>query len=242
MQDISDTTGNPGKARAGSDRGAIHDLVYAEIHRSLMLGSFAPGEKVSLRSLAEQLGVSLTPVRSAISRLIAEGAFETLPNRWVATPNMTVQRFDEIVHWRVEMETEATRMAVRNVTRSLTKLLESFNRKLVKEVAASGGRRAILGLNYDFHFAIYRASKSPVLLPMIESLWLQAGPFSYYSLDSPEDIWNAKHHERILEGFHDQDERAAVAGIKDDILATAKFLRERGRFGKPRVRRVVSDT
>jgi DNA-binding GntR family transcriptional regulator len=228
-----------GKSAAKNDRVAIHDLVYEEIRRSLMLGSFAPGEKVSLRSLAEQVGTSLTPVRGAVSRLIAEGAFETLPNRWVATPVMTTERFDEIVKWRVKMEGEATLMAVENVTAKLIKSLESINRKLIKEVSTTGDRRAVLGLNYDFHFEIYRASGSTVLLPMIESLWLQAGPFSYFSLDSPKDLWDAKHHELILRGFHEKDALMAADGMKNDILATAKFLRERGRYGQLRLRRVV---
>ena len=227
------------KSVGRKNRGVIHDLVYEEIRHNLMLGSFAPGEKVSLRSLAEQVGTSLTPVRGAVSRLIAEGAFETLPNRWVATPVMTTQRFDEIVDWRVRMECEATRMAVKNVTSKLVKSLELINRKLIKAVNSSGGRRAVLGLNHDFHFAIYCASGSSVLIPMIESLWLQAGPFSFYSLDSPKDIWDANHHERIIKGLRDKDERSAVRGVKDDILATARFLRQRGRYGQPRLRRVV---
>ena len=227
------------KRNGVNNRGAIHDLVYKEIRRSLILGSFAPGEKVSLRSLAEQVGTSLTPVRGAVSRLIAEGAFETLPNRWVATPAMTIQRFDEIVHWRVQMECEATRMAVGKVTAKLIKSLESIDRKLIKEVKAVGDRRVVLGLNYDFHFTIYHACRSSVLLPMIESLWLQSGPFAFYSLDSPKDLWDAKHHMRILEGLRDRDEHSAVSAVKDDILATAKFLKQRGRYGQPRLRRVV---
>ena len=149
--------------RSGNNRGAMHDLVYQEIRRSVMLGAFAPGEKVSLRSLAEQVGTSLTPVRGAVSRLIAEGAFETLPNRWVATPTMTRKRFDEIVQWRVQMECEATRMALGNATDKLIKSLEAINRKLIKEVKATADRRLVLGLNYDFHFTIYRASGSSVL-------------------------------------------------------------------------------
>lgn len=78
-----------------------------------MVGTFAPGEKVSLRSLAQQVGTSLTPVRHAVNRLIAEGAFEVLPNRWVVIPLMTEEKFDEIVHWRLQLEASATSNAVK---------------------------------------------------------------------------------------------------------------------------------
>src|SRR5690606_23865059 len=95
----------------GNGRRAVHDLVYQEIRQSLMVGTFAPGEKVSLRSLAQQVGTSLTPVREAVNRLIAESAFEVLPNRWVMIPTMTEEKFDEITHWRCQLESDATRRA-----------------------------------------------------------------------------------------------------------------------------------
>ena len=184
--------------RENDNRGAVHDLVYREIRQSLMVGTFAPGEKVSLRSLAQQVGTSLTPVRGAVNRLIAEGAFQVLPNRWVMIPAMTEEKFDEITHWRVQLETEATRRACRNVTKGLINKVESINRKIHKVVEQGRDRKDLLNENYRFHFTIYRDAKSTILLPMIESLWLQCGPFTYYSLLSPRDLWNAKHHDSII--------------------------------------------
>jgi DNA-binding GntR family transcriptional regulator len=86
-------TGAARPAEAGRRRETVRDLVYREIRRSLMVGTFAPGEKVSLRSLAEQAGTSLTPVRGTANRLIAEGAFRVLPNRSVVIPPMTEEKF-----------------------------------------------------------------------------------------------------------------------------------------------------
>ena len=54
----------------------VQDEVYGELRRSLMTGVYVPGEKVSLRALAEQMGTSMMPVREAINRLVAERAFE----------------------------------------------------------------------------------------------------------------------------------------------------------------------
>ena len=231
------------KARAASSSGRasspIHDLVYKEIRYSLMVGTFAPGEKVSLRSLAQQVGTSLTPVRGAVNRLIAEGAFEVLPNRWVVIPPMTEEKFDEITHWRTQLEMEATRLATKHITPALLKRIRKINSDMVRSVEGSGDRTALLGHNYDFHFEIYRASQSRILLPMIESLWLQAGPFTYFSLSSPKDLWNAKFHDEVIEALEDGDGRAAAAAIKQDIANTAAFLKRQGQFGQPKLRRVV---
>ena len=227
------------KAAGGKTSGPIHDLVYQEIRHSLMVGTFAPGEKVSLRSLAQQVGTSLTPVRGAVNRLIAEGAFEVLPNRWVVIPPMTEEKFDEITHWRVQLETEATRRAARNIDAKLLKKIVRTNTEMVRAVKEIGDRTTLLAHNYDFHFTIYRASGSKVLLPMIESLWLQAGPFTYFSLSSPRDLWNAKFHDAVVKALKAGDAKAAAAAIKQDILNTAEFLKRHGQYGQPKLRRVV---
>jgi len=227
--------------KQGSTRGGapVHDLVYQEIRHSLMVGTFAPGEKVSLRTLAQQVGTSLTPVRGAVNRLIAEGAFEVMPNRWVCIPPMTQEKFEEITHWRVQLETAATRQAAENVSSGLIKRVEKINADLIRAVRDVGDRTSLLAHNYDFHFEIYRASESQILLPMIESLWLQAGPFTYYSLSSPRDLWNAKYHDSVIAALKKGDPKAAATGIQNDIQNTASFLRKHGQFGQPKLRRVV---
>ncbi len=227
------------KPSTGRSSGPIHDLVYKEIRYSLMVGTFAPGEKVSLRSLAEQVGTSLTPVRGAVNRLIAEGAFEVLPNRWVVIPPMTEDKFEEITHWRIELETEATRLATKNIDAALLTKISKINADMVRSVKETGDRTALLDYNYQFHFAIYRASESKILLPMIESLWLQAGPFTYYSLSSPRDLWNAKFHREVIKALKAGDANAAAVAIKRDIVNTAEFLKQQGQFGQPKLRRVV---
>lgn len=230
------------KSRSGREnenRGAVHNLVYQEIRQSLMVGTFTPGEKVSLRSLAQQVGTSLTPVRGAVNRLIAEGAFEVLPNRWVVIPSMTEEKFDEIIHWRIQLEMEATRRACRNVTKGLINKVERINRKIHKVVEQGRDRKDLLDENYRFHFTIYRDAKSTILLPMIESLWLQCGPFTYYSLLSPKDLWNAKHHDSIINALKAGDEDMAAKAVKKDIINTARFLKDSGQYTQPKLKRIV---
>lgn len=219
--------------------GPVHDLVYQEIRHSLMVGTFVPGEKVSLRSLAQQVGTSLTPVRGAVNRLIAEGAFEVLPNRWVIIPEMTEEKFEEITHWRVQLETEATRRAAANADDKLIREIRKINSDMVHAAEKTGDHADLLAHNYDFHFAIYRASGSHILLPMIESLWLQAGPFTFYSLSSPKELWDAAFHDSVIDALRVGDGKAASTAIKQDILNTAEFLKKKGKYDQPKLRRVL---
>jgi len=234
---------NSEKIRKGTKeparRAAVHDLVYREIRHSIMIGTFAPGEKVSLRSLAEQVGTSLTPVRGAVNRLIAEGAFEILPNRWIMLPPMTKEKFDEITRWRIQLEMDATRSACKNVTKGLINKVERINSKIHKIVKKGRERDDLLTENYKFHFSVYRASNSTILLPMIESLWLQCGPFTYYSMLSPWDLWDARHHDAIIAALKSGDEGMAASAVKSDIVNSARFLKNNAQYTQPKLKRVL---
>jgi DNA-binding GntR family transcriptional regulator len=226
-----------GDAPAIGRKRTIQDLVYEELRRSLMTGVFTPGEKISLRRLTEQTGTSMMPVREAVNRLIAERAFQVVPKRQVIVPMMTAAKFDEITRWRVQLETAAARAACRKITPEITTRLEQINAKIV-EAVQNDHKEELLPLNYEFHFTIYRAAHLEVLLPMIESLWLQAGPFTYYSTPSPRALWDVRHHTDLLAALQRRDERAAGEALSQDILTASQFLKRSGHFAKPRVRQV----
>ena len=221
-------------------RTAVQELVYHEIRQNLMVGTFVPGQKVSLRYLAEQMGTSLTPVRGAVNRLLAEGAFQSLPNRSVIIPHMTAQKFDEIVHWRVLLETDAIRRAVSNMSSATMGQIEHINEQMLLTADKNNGRKDLLSFNYDFHFLIYQQADSKVLLPMIESLWLQCGPFTYYSLLSPKELWDTKHHVKIIEALRKRDPEEAADALRNDIVSTAEFLRHNGHYQQSTLRKLLA--
>lgn len=228
----------PKTARLVKTKATMQTLIYQELRRSLMAGTFMPSAKVTLRSVSAQMGTSVMPVREAINRLIAERALEVIGDRQVIVPVMTSEKFAEIVHWRVQLESAAARAACRYVTPGIIADLESVNARML-EAVEHDRREALLRLNHEFHFRIYNAARSTILLPMIESLWLQAGPFTYFSTPSPKALWNAKHHKDIIKALKSGDEAAAAEAISSDILNSAKFLMASGHFARPPVRNIT---
>jgi DNA-binding GntR family transcriptional regulator len=228
----------PKAARPPKTKATMQSLIYQELRRSLMAGAFMPSAKVTLRSVSAQMGTSVMPVREAINRLIAERALEVIGDRQVIVPVMTAEKFSEIVHWRVQLESAAARAACRYVTPEIVADLEAVNARML-EAVEHDRRETLLRLNHEFHFRIYNAARSTILLPMIESLWLQAGPFTYFSTPSPKALWNAKHHKDILKALKNGDEDAAAEAISEDILDSAKFLMASGHFARPPVRNIA---
>lgn len=235
------SSGSDGNGAAAADAGpkrSVQGQVYEELKRCLMTGVFTPGEKISLRRLTEQTGTSMMPVREAVNRLIAERAFQVVPKRKVIVPTMTAEKFEEITRWRVLLETSAVKTAAQRITPEILTHLEEIDEQIIQAVQEDR-RDNLLPLNFEFHFTIYRAAQFQVLLPMIESLWLQAGPFTYYSTPSPRTLWDVHHHQDLIDALQRRDENAAQAALKADIETAARFLQRIGLFAKPRMRRVA---
>ncbi|NIA70440.1 GntR family transcriptional regulator [Pelagibius litoralis] len=154
----------------------LRDQVYADISNALMMGHYVPGQKLVIRQLAESYGTSLTPVRECLGRLVAEGVLEGEAKRSVRVPRMTSARVRELRDIRLAVEGLAAARAAERITLDEVARL----RIIASEIIAAREREDIatdvakLG---EFQFGVYRASAMPNLVRIIESLWLQTGPY-----------------------------------------------------------------
>lgn len=213
--------------------GTLSDQVYRYLAGRLVSGEFAPGDRLSLRSVAEALGISMMPVREAVSRLAAEHALEVEPKRAVAVPTMSASGFRDITRVRIAVEGTAVAMAaeaagpiaVAEIARceaAFRTLSRSVNPDLVQSV----------GLNQAFHFALYRAAGSAELLAIIERLWLKVGPIINLDLrGSPERLrfgGAVRFHAALLEAIRNRDPEAARAALAADIQGAADYILSQG--------------
>jgi len=205
-------------------KGDVQDRVYDKLRRWLMVGHFLPGEPITLRNLASELGVSPMPVRAALRHLMAEGGIEMLPNRTVRVPHMTRDRLLELLSLRRELEGMATLQACRRMTAEDFARLEKIHSKTMRALRAGDAAR-LLSMNQQFHFALYALAQSWVLMPMIEALWLRAGPFMHLAQSSPGVNWDGRHHVDLMRALARRDARAARRAIQRDISMAGQNLR-----------------
>lgn len=204
-------------------RGKIQATVYQRIRQGLMVGAFLPGQVITLRKLADALGTSPMPVREAIAQLVAANVLESLPNGSVAVPRVSKKRFIEITEVRKTLEGMAGATAASHASQALIGRLSVISDKLKRAIDAHNCLEC-LATNQEFHFSLYAAARSEVLLPFIEALWLQVGPLMYFSFSSPGIVWDAAAHDVILEGLRAHDPATVRKGIEKDIAVTAKSL------------------
>lgn len=197
--------------------GPLHDKVYRALRDALVTGRIVPGRAVTLRGLAQSLGVSPMPVREAIRRIAAEGGLVVGANRRVWVPDMDVERFDELVRVRSLLEPEAAVRALPHIDEARLERLRAID-AAIDVALESGDVEGYMSGNHRFHFEIYGAGPSRVLVPLIESLWLQFGPFMRSVYGRLGTAALVDHHVHALDAIAAGDAARLAEAIRADIM------------------------
>jgi len=216
-------------------RDTLQQRVYSELRRALMRGEFTPGRSLTIRALAHALHTSSMPVREALRQLVTERALEMLPNRSFGVPQLSPERFHDLLRVRTEIEGFAVAEAASRITKAQLERVEEINAEM-RAASKGGDRLRFISCNQEFHFAIYAAAGSGTLIPLIETLWLQAGPYigCIYGEDL-DPIVNLSHHEGLLRALRRRDAAKSRAMLIQDIsspadrvieIATARFKQQ----------------
>lgn len=216
-------------------RETLGERVTGELRALLVAGRLAPGEKLSLRRVAEALGVSMMPVREAVSRLAADGALEVLPGRAVRVPVLSLAQFRELTRLRLVVEGFAAEEAARQARPADIDRIAAFDAAFRQAASADPpDSAAAVAANRDLHFALYEAAAMPSLIEMIERLWLKAGPILNLDMrHEPRRLEGGsamQAHARLLEAVRRRDAPAARAALEDDIAAAAAHIEETGQL------------
>lgn len=202
----------------------LSDRAYQEIRKGLTTGHFAPMQPLVIRTLAQNYGISATPIREALQRLVAERLLEVLPNRSIVVPRMTRRRFRELFPIRGALEGLATELAVPMFDDAEKLRLQTLLDRIA-ETTRSYDSRTYLKLNREFHFAIYEKAGNPELLRLIQDMWLKVGPVFTGLFDDDHYRHHANdEHLHIVEAILRGDAPAARRAMEQDLYLAAESL------------------
>ncbi|HHV53583.1 MAG: GntR family transcriptional regulator [Synergistota bacterium] len=160
------------------------EAAFEKIKEAIIKGHFKPGEKLVEQTLAQEMGVSRTPVREAIRRLEAEGFVVSIPRKGVVVSRADKEEIVQLYSIRAELEGLAARWAIENADEDdIRKLDEAISR--MEETAASGDLDGVVQSNALFHDAIAQASKSRILCTLLKTLQDNIQRFRFQSLHLP---------------------------------------------------------
>ena len=162
-------------ARATEVTPAAHDRVYRQLRTRIMHGDIPPGQALTLRGVARDYEVSMTPVREAVRRLVAEGALTMSSSGRMGTPELSAERIEELAALRALIEVELASRALPRAHMALIERLQTIN-GAVSEAVAHRDAVSYIRTNLEFHRTLYLRAQAPAMLAMAETVWLQMGP------------------------------------------------------------------
>jgi DNA-binding GntR family transcriptional regulator len=199
--------------------------VYHEIRDALINGQYEPGERLIIGELAKEMGVSITPVREAIFRLISEQALEIQTATAIYVPYVNSEKYWEIQQIRFHLEGMGAAEAAKKISKKELDNLIALQKEFVANTAVDPKRASYL--NREFHFGILEASKMPVLINTVQALWIITGPILkiFHVKTANLDYSGGRHrHEAILSALAAHDPEAATQAIQEDLLWGGKIM------------------
>ncbi|MBP1849297.1 GntR family transcriptional regulator [Rhizobium halophytocola] len=144
----------------------VRDHVHRILRATIIGGKFAPDEKINERQLAEQFGVSTTPIKEALRQLESEGLVEALPRRGVII-RFNMGWAEEMILARAALESMIGHLAAKRISDDACQALQATVR-LMEAATSSGNADELIALNETFHDQIHRASRCDYLARLIE--------------------------------------------------------------------------
>ena len=204
--------------------GNLSARTYVALKDALIGGSFRPGQRLLMQELEVKLGTSVTPVREACMRLVAERGLEVRSGRFVTVPDFTMARYMEVRTIRMELEGLAAELAAKNVAPADIKAMNELQTRFEAADHARSSNEAIR-LNRQFHFSVYGLSAMPMLISHIESLWISMGPIlNVFYNEAAGDYVGAEAHRHLIKALAARDGKKARAAIVMDIERGGRAL------------------
>lgn len=202
---------------------AAHDRIYRGLRSRIMYGEIAPGQALTLRGIAAEFDVSMTPAREALRRLSAEGALTLSQSGRVSTPELTGDRIEELAALRSLLEVELASRALPRAHIALIDRLQTINARVAEDIARQDAV-AYIRRNLEFHRTLYLRAQAPAMLAMAETVWLQLGPTmrALYGRLRRKDP--PHFHRLIIAALKAGDEPGLRLAVRSDVTQGLRML------------------
>jgi len=211
---------------------SITDRVYEQLRLSIITGKIPGRSRLVEASLAEELGVSRTPVREALQKLALEGLLYSIPRAGYIVEDLSESDIMDLFKTRTAIEQLAARWALQKISDAEIGLLKE-NLEKTDAILAGGETKKMIELDTEFHQIIYKASGSRNLYRISQYLSDHTLKFRIACIHLPEIAGRAREgHYRIYQALKSKDQhrvdleiRAHLEVVQKDILEYIRAAR-----------------
>lgn len=205
----------------------IREEVFTMLRQAILTGKLQPGDRLVERELAEQLGVSRTPVREALRKLELENLVTHIPRKGVVVSEISKKDVIEIFDIRASLEGLASSLAAQKATKEDLQGLKELLKEM-ENASVSRNSDSLNEIHDQFHKMLFDIADSPRLVQMINSLsdyinrFMKAG----YSIPGRSSAAMQEHRE-LLESIEAKDSlRAETIAGKHVMNSKATVLKQ----------------
>jgi len=194
--------------------------VYETLKQRIILLDIRPGVAVNTSALANELGVSVTPVREALIRLESDGLIRRLPNSAPHVTEVHLQDLKNVLEVRLLLAEQIARLAAQRVTPSEIEAMKAS----LEQMSQSTDRRTLIQLDSVFHELINSATKNNALSKVAELMRNQVVRLWFYVSDE-QDYWEnlIADRGRLVNALRERDSQVVAEIMREHIL---QFIRE----------------
>ncbi|MEW9918271.1 GntR family transcriptional regulator [Marimonas sp. MJW-29] len=200
-----------------------HDRLYRHLRSRIMHGDLPPGQALTLRGLGKEYGVSMTPARESVRRLVAEGALTMSASGRISTPELSNDRIEELAALRALIEVELASRALPRAHFALIDRMQTIN-TAIAEAVGRGDAVAYIRTNLEFHRTLYLRAQAPAMLAMAETVWLQMGPTMRALYGRLRRTEPPQFHRLIIAALKAGDEPGLRLAVRSDVSQGLRML------------------
>jgi len=200
----------------------LNERVYRRIRESVLMGAFMPNSRLDEQSLADEMGVSRTPIREAIGKLTKEGLVEHRPYQGNFIRSFNATQVNDLYEVRKALEALAVRLAVPHLT---DMQVEEFGALLDagQHALDTGDLIAYGTADRQFHGAIARYSGNETLIESLDRLSLQIQIVRTAANHDPAVVRETAHQRtEIVAALRARDAEAAAWLLEEHIDAVRR--------------------
>jgi DNA-binding GntR family transcriptional regulator len=224
-----------------STRKSRSDFITEQLEEAVINGQIPAGSRLDEASIAQQFGVSRTPVREALHILCGRGLAEREPYKGVVVTQISAERIDEMFEAMAELEATCGRLASHRMTMSERAELETVHREM-NVLAEDGDNDGYNDLNTRFHNLLFQGSHNSDLIAAAQTLRLKLAPFRKFQLKDKARIkQSCREHQQIVDAILDQDGKAAENALRRHLVSAAQevLVRRQRQEGEAAARTTV---
>ena len=202
----------------------LREMVYEELKMQILTGTIIPGTRMMEVELAEEMGVSRTPIREAIRKLELEGLVLMIPRKGAIVAEITVQDLEDVLEVRMALEELAVKIACKRITQEQLEEIKRRSAEFCKTLYGDDVA-ACAQADMTFHDAIYEATGNRRLVQILNNLREQMYRYRMeYLKDRQSHSLLVKEHEEIVQGLTERDADRALRVTNSHIERQRDYI------------------